>query len=81
MQVTWMSKKQNVLVLSTAKAEYREKAELLQRAVCTQTLETSFKNNQTKIKLENNNIPENTMIDEIEATKTSKFMDMCHAYI
>lgn len=55
--------------------------DVMQCTIYAQTLTQTFEEKPATITLENDNIPALDMIQALDATKMSKFIDMRHQYI
>lgn len=79
--VAWVSRKQDAVALSTADAEYRAIAEVVQRAIYTSNLATTLHKHRMGITFETDNQPALSMISSMGNTTRSKFIDIRHHYL
>lgn len=76
-----IAKKQPAVAMSKDEAKYRAMDEVMQRAVYTRTMTTTFDSKRTPIIMENDNMSATTMLSSLGATKRSKFIDLLHQYL
>lgn len=72
---------QTAVVMSTAEAEYRAMADMMQRAVYTQALAKTFEGKRAPVVLRNNCMSAITMVHALGVTKRSKSIELRHHYI